>query len=483
MIVGSSMVRGAAAAGMLAGAALAWGGPAAGEAQQRGVLQAQAEAIVASPDAWGILAVSMERGDVLFAINPERLRIPASNNKVPTSIWALDALGPDYRFPTDLLVTGPLEDGVLRGDVVIRGSGDPAFGFRPYERNDPMRPLRNMAQSLADRGVRVIEGGVIGDHTVFDRQNYGPEWPRDTEGGAAAYAPTVSGLPFQRNLLIVELKPGPGGVVHEIEPDVPEIPVVSTARVGGGRGYAVRRPDDDTVRIRGGISGRGPHRFGIGVNEPAIMTTAALRNALRDAGIQVNGPVSLGPTPEGAALVHRHLSIPLGEMIYQLNQNSDNFFAEHLWKAAVAETGGQGTFTRGPLVASHYYRQRMDIPYGQIWQADGSGLSRRNQLTPLALIQMLKYADQQPWRDVFHESLAVAADRDGTMRRMYVGQPAAGNLFAKTGYINNVRTLTGYVDTRGGERVAFAFLYNGGNTGGARNVQIELGNLLASFSR
>jgi serine-type D-Ala-D-Ala carboxypeptidase/endopeptidase (penicillin-binding protein 4) len=478
-----SVMRGVAAAAVVAGGAIA-AATEAGETQARGPLQAQADAIVGTRDAWSILAVSMDRGDVICAVNPENVRVMASNNKVYSAIWALDALGPDYRFPTDLLVTGPLEDGVLRGDVVIRGSGDPAFGYRPYESGDYMRPLRNMAQSLADRGVRVIEGGVIGDATVFDRRHYLPSWPNDTQGGMAAYAPTVSGLPFQRNLLIIEMKAAPGAVVVEVEPDVPEIPVVSTAAPGGRLGFGTRRPDDDTVRVRGSAPGGSrPHRFGVGVNDAAIMTTGALRNALREAGIEVRGPVRLGPTPEGAVLVHRHHSIPLRDMIPQLNRHSDNFFAEHLWKAAAAATVGEGSFGSGPMASANFFHERAGVPYGQLWQADGSGLSRLNHSSAHALVQSLRYSAEQPWFDLFHESLAVAADRGGSMRRMYVGQPGAGRIHAKTGYIHGVRTLSGYVNARGGETIAFSFLYNGGNTGGARNVQHQLGNLLAEFSR
>ncbi|HEX6909814.1 MAG TPA: D-alanyl-D-alanine carboxypeptidase, partial [Longimicrobium sp.] len=100
-----------------------------------------------------------------------------------------------------------------------------------------------------------------------------------------------------------------------------------------------------------------------------------------------------------------------------------------------------------------------------------------------ALVRSLVFAHKQPWGARFHESLAIAGDRDGSMSRMFVGTPAAGNLHAKTGYINDVRTLSGYVTTAGGENVVFSFLYNGRNTGGARGVQQNLGNLLATYRR
>ena len=292
------------------------------------------------------------------------------------------------------------------------------------------------------------------------------------------YAPTVSGLPFNRNMLWVRMTPGQGaGFIRE--PDVPEIPVVNR---GGGRGanaYGVRKPEEDTVRIRGGGTGR----FGIGAYEPAYLAGGAIRQALREAGIEVRGGLQIAPTPRGATLVHRHYSIPLVEMVPQLNRHSDNFFAEHLWKAAVARATGRGTFTGGGAASAVFFHDRTGVRWGEIWQADGSGLSAQNRTSAQALVRALVWADKQPWSRQFHESMAIAGDRGGTMRRMFVGGPAQGNLHAKTGYINDVRTLSGYVKTASGENVVFSFLYNGRNTGGARGVQQNLGNLLAGYTR
>jgi serine-type D-Ala-D-Ala carboxypeptidase/endopeptidase (penicillin-binding protein 4) len=466
-------VPGALALALMGGGLLAVN---AGTQTGTGPLQAQAAAMVPNPGEWSILAWSLDRNEPLFAFNAEKAVIPASNNKVYSAIWALGVLGPDYRFPTDLLITGPVEGGVLRGDVVIRGSGDPAFGYPDYDK-DPMDSPRKMAAALQRMGVRTVQGGVIADPSVHDQVNYGPDWPRDTGNGAARYAPTVSGLPFNRNMLWVRMTPGQGqGFIRE--PDVPEIPIISRAS-GGANAYAVRKPEEDTVRIRGGTRGR----FGVGAYEPAWLAGGALRQALREAGIQVTGPLRIAKTPQGAAVVHRHLSIPLMEMAFQLGRHSDNFFAEHLWKAAVAKATGKGTFVGGGAASALFFHDQAGVPWGQIWQADGSGLSAQNRTSANALVRALMFAHRQPWGARFHESLAIAGDRGGSMSRMFVGTPAAGNLHAKTGYINDVRTLSGFVKTASGENVVFSFLYNGRNTGGARGVQTNLGNLLATYSR
>ncbi|HEX8693015.1 MAG TPA: D-alanyl-D-alanine carboxypeptidase/D-alanyl-D-alanine-endopeptidase [Longimicrobium sp.] len=443
-----------------------------------GPLQGQAEAIVGGAAAeWTVMAWSVDRRQTLFAINADQAKIPASNNKVYSSIWALDVLGPDYRFPTDLLVTGPVQGGVLRGDVVLRGSGDPAFGYAEYDQ-DPMKPLRAMARALKAKGVRVVEGGVVGDATIGGDQNFGPEWPKDTGNGVSRYAPTSSGLPFQRNMLWVSFKPDRSGV--ETRPLVPEIPVMWQSK--GGRAYATRKPESDTVIVRG-LDLRKGSRYEVGVAEPALLAPAALRQALREEGIEVRQPVREGKTPAGAKLVHRHYSITLAEMVPQLNRHSDNFFAEHFWKAAVAKSTGQGSYARGGPASANFFHEKAGVEWGQLWQADGSGLSAQNRTSAHAMIGALFYAHQRPWSGVFHESLAVAGDRDGTMARMFVGMPAAGKLHAKTGYIRGVRSLSGFVRTAGGELVAFSFIYNGRNTSGSRGVQQNLGNLLATYSR
>lgn len=448
-------------------------------------LQARAEQIIkrAGGD-WGVVAWLVDTRRPLIEINPNEVRTPASNNKVFTAIWALDVLGEDYRFPTDLLVTGPVTNGVLKGDVVLRGSGDPAFGY-PQFTKDPMEPLRIMARQLRARGVRAIEGRVIGDPFIFDTVLTGPKWPQDTGGGAAEYAPGVSGLAFQRNLLWVEARPRPGGgaAVIELSPRVDGvIPVKSTVRSGGGRAWAVRRPGSDTIEVRGGVSGRYAHIYRVGVTQPALMATAALKQALVEAGIRVQGGVEIGHTPRDAKLVHRHLSIPLSTMVTKMNTESDNFFAEHIWKAAAAKVLGQGSYARGGPASALHFLRRAGVPTGELYQFDGSGLSEYNRLSPNAMVRALVFADGAPFSQAFHRSLAVAGDSRGTLRRLFRGSAAENNLHAKTGYIDDVRTLSGYVRSRDGELIAFSFLYNGRGTSAARGVETALGELLANYS-
>ncbi|MEX2571296.1 MAG: D-alanyl-D-alanine carboxypeptidase/D-alanyl-D-alanine-endopeptidase [Gemmatimonadota bacterium] len=451
-----------------------------------GSLQARAAQIVdgVSGD-WSVFAWSIDGESTLISINATEPLVPASNNKIFTGIWALDELGPEHRFHTDLLVAGPVESGVLRGDVVLRGSGDPAFGYprrlgHPEFVEEPLTPLRTMAQQLVREGVRVVEGDIVGDPAVFDTVLVGPDWPADTGAGAAQYAPRVSGLAFQRNMLWLVAIPRSGGPAEiRLDPPVDVIPVVATVRTGAGRALAVRRPDEDTIRISGAVAGAGTHRYGVGVADPALLAAGALTHALREAGIEVRGAARVGATPEDAILVHRHVSMPVGLMIPFLNQDSDNFFAEHLWKASAAAATGIGSYHRGGPASALHFIQNAGVPPGEIYQFDGSGLSGLSRTSAHALVRALIYANRKPYADLWHASMAVAADPEGTLNRLFRGTPAAGNLHAKTGFIRGARTLSGYVRSRSGELIAFSFLYNGGNTNGARAAQEDLGVLLS----
>ena len=273
-----------------------------------------------------------------------------------------------------------------------------------------------------------------------------------------------------------------GGNTYRLEltPAVGVVPVISRARNGRGRAYAVREPDNDTIEVRGSISGRA-NIYLVGVADPALMTTDALRMALMEAGIDVAGRPRVGQTPEGATLVHRHFSVPLSAMVRKMNNESDNFFAEHVYKAAVRKAIGEGSYLRGgPASALHFHRVAK-VSMGEMYQMDGSGLSLHNRSTPNAMVGALEHAHRSEYSDAFHASLAMAGERSGTLRRLFTSTAAAGNLHAKTGYINDVRTLSGYVRAANGELIAFCFFYNGRGTSPARGVQSELGELLAAY--
>ena len=345
-----------------------------------------------------------------------------------------------------------------------------------------MAPLRAMAGRLRQLGITSIDGGVIGDATAFDTALVGLNWPNDTGGGAAQYAPGVSGLAFQRNMIWIEAQgtPAPGPAIVRLHPAVEVVPIDARVQTGAGRSVATRRAGQDTIRVSGAVPPNRSVRYGVGVARPALLAADALRAALSEAGIVVRNPSRTGPAPPDARVVHRHVSIPLATMIPFLNRDSDNFFAEHVWQATVHARIGAGSFNRGGPISALHFMERAGVPAGELYQFDGSGLSNLNRASANALVRALVYAHNRSYSQVFHRSLAVAADPSGSMSRMYRNSAAARNLHAKTGFISRSRTLSGYVKARSGEVIAFSFLYNA-NTNGARAAQERLGILLAEF--
>src|SRR5215208_3283589 len=246
---------------------------------------------------FGIMAVSLTRGDTLFEYNAGTALLPASTMKMLTTAVALDRLGPTYQFSTDVLYDGTLDsDGTLRGNVYLRGDGDPSLSGR-YLQGGPGAPMNFLADQFAARGVRHITGEVIGDPTAFDNKSIPEGWlTRYLQSG---YAARVSALSLNENLVWVTI--APNGV--RLEPATSAIPLVSNVRTvaGGGARLSVRRFGDGSIQVSGTIGSRSPpRRYVYVVEDPARFTTGALRAALIGKGITVDGGIRLAPTPSSA---------------------------------------------------------------------------------------------------------------------------------------------------------------------------------------
>ena len=248
-------------------------------------------------------------------------------------------------------------------------------------------------------------------------------------------------------------------------------------------GRAARRTSD-TIRVKGSVSGRRLNRFGVGVASPALLAAGALRQALQEAGIEVAGPARVGSTPGGGgAGAPPPVRCPLAAMIPKLNQESDNFFAEHLWKAAAP---GRSS-ARGATRAAARPRRctscaRAGVPAGQLYQADGSGLSEYNRVSPNAMVRALVYAHGPPVLGALPQLAGRGRGRRGhhaapLPQHGRGGQPPRQDRLHR----RRAHALRLTSEPTNGELIAFSFLYNGRGTSAARGVQEELGVLLADY--
>jgi D-alanyl-D-alanine carboxypeptidase/D-alanyl-D-alanine-endopeptidase (penicillin-binding protein 4) len=431
--------------------------------------------------AFGVMAVSLTRGDTLFAHNAGTPLLPASTMKMLTSAAVFEELGPRYQFSTDVLYDGTLaSDGTLSGNVYLRGDGDPSLSGR-YMTGGPEAPMNFLADQLVSRGVKRITGAVVGDATAFDDRTIPEGWL--TRYLQAGYAARVSGLSLNENLVWVTIEPG--GV--RLEPATTAIRLVNNVRTvgGGGSRVSVRRASDGTITVSGTIGrNSAPRRYLYVVEDPAPFATGALHAALIARGIQVDGGSRLGRTPSSAVKIASIQSPTLDRIVAAMNRESINHFAELLLRNAARgkEKKTQGTAATGQALLRKFFAEKVKADTVSLQVADGSGLSTLDRITPRAMTQMLGYAHSAEWGPWFHASLPVAGESELMRRRMRGGE-AQGNLHAKTGTTNDVVALGGYVTAVNGEVIAFTFIYNGRDRGAARSMIDVMGQTMANFAR
>lgn len=395
-------------------------------------LQRELQALVngAGWGRYGVLVVSMERGDTLFALGADRSLAPASNMKLFTTAAALLLLGPEFRYSTYLLADGEVRDGVLEGDLILYGTGDPTLSGRLLPR--PTTAFEALADSLRAAGIREVRGSLIGDGSFFDAIWTGPEWTASHR--AAAYGAPVAALAYAENLA--------GGR-----------PVADPVRytVGAFRETLARRG----IRVAGGTQT---------VTHPVVSRV---------------GFVGTPPRPLAV-----HLSPPLRDIVRVTNQVSHNGFAEALLKTLGRVTSGTGSFAEGSRATRTVLAQTLGLDTTRLGVTDGSGLSRSNQVTAGATVQLLTAMARSHLAQVWEESLPVAARGVGSLRNRMGSTAAAGNLRAKTGTIRSVSSLSGYVRTADGERLAFSIVANDlPDEARAKQLEDQIGARLARFRR
>jgi len=436
---------------------------------------------------WGGMVVSLTRGDTLYAYNAGEEMLPASTMKLLTSAIALERFGPNYQFSTDALRDGVVgSDGTLTGNLYIRGDGDPALSGK-FLPGGPSAPMNRLADLVAQKGIRHITGGIIGDATGFDEQKVPEGWlSRYLQAG---YAARVSALSLNENLVAVAVTPTTPGkpAMVALEPSSSAIQVVANVRTvaGGGARLGFRKQGNGTIVANGSIGSRtGTRRYVYIVEDPASFTTGAFRNALVARGIKVDGDIQLGKTPASAVKVASLASPPLASMIAAMNRESINHYAELLFRNAARgpDRNVTGSVATASALLDQFFASKVGADTTRLVFADGSGLSILDRVTPRAQVQLLGYAHHASWGPWLHSSLPVAGDSELLRRRMR-NTPAEGNLHAKTGTTNDVIALAGYVTAVNGEVLAFSFLYNGRDRWIAKSMIDVMSETLASFGR
>lgn len=435
---------------------------------------------------WGAMVVSLTRGDTLFAQSPDARLVPASTMKLFTAAIALERLGPDHTFSTDVLRDGALEPGgIVRGNLILRGDGDPSMSPR-FVRGGPDASMSMLAQFTAGAGVTRVTGDLIADASAFESRRIPEGWL--TRYAGAGYAAPFSALSLNENIVIVGVAPTSSGTASVfLEPASRGLTISSTVRVvaGSGARLSIRRLGDDRVLVSGTIGSRASaRRYQLVVGDPAMFTAGAFRAALEAKGIIVDGSIRVGRAAGPTYAVTSLSSPPLSRLISTMNRESINHFAELLWRDAArgADRATIGSAETANSTLQDFLVNKVGAASNAVTATDGSGLSVLDRVTPRSLIQLLSHAHKAPWASAFHASLPVAGESELLRHRMRT-TPAQGNLHAKTGTTNEVIGLSGYVTAENGEILAFAFLYNGRDRWHARETIDAMGPTMAAFSR
>ncbi len=425
---------------------------------------------------WGAVVIDCASGRTLFETNAHSLLKPASNAKLFTAALALDALGPDFRIPTDILLRGRINrHGTLRGDVVIVGHGDFSLAAR-FADGDASRSLTRVVDAISGAGVRRITGDLIGDDAFFSGPPFGNGWTWDDL--QYYYGAEVSALTTDDNVVDLVFRPGHSAgdpVTLEVRPDTDYLTFdtrqVRTVAAEAERRILLKRdPGSRHVTCRGSLPAGGePWIDSISVPEPALFFVHHLRECLERQGIRVRGRIRHShPDGEGRhAQVPRETRLavqspPLRDLLPFLLKPSQNLYAQLLLlqvgsrseKSSTEET----TEAMG-LRALCEFVPRAGLAPEEVLLDDGSGLSRSSLVTPAALVGILRFMDRHRDRVCFLDALPLAGV-DGTLRRRFKGTDCEGNLRAKTGSLRYVNTLSGFVTNRAGRRIVFATMLN-----------------------
>ena len=486
-------------------------------AQDREALSSLRERIAAhiaqprfAPAAWGVKIVSLDTGKTIFEHNPQKYFNPASNAKLYTAALALERLGAEHRIKTSVYsVSRPEASGTLRGDLIVYGRGDPTMAARLND-GDYFKGLEPLVAQIVNAGVRRIEGDLIGDESYFAGPPFGAGWEWDDL--QAYYGAEVSSLTVNDNAVDLFVKPGERvGIPCRITtgPVTSFVTVMNrtqTAPKGAESRIIVYRPvGENIIYVSGRLSMDNAGYYGaIAVHNPAGLFVSLLKEALDRRGITVTGrtrvidwkyrevtPIDLSKLLELGSVE----SMPLGDIVRETLKPSQNLWAQLLllqvgensrfgaWfgsvPGSVAADGSlkaaqfpppprnaneprEGTSEELGVRVLNEFLSRAGVKKGDVLLEEGSGLSRRDVITPEATVALLVHMRNSRWSDVYRNALPIAGV-DGTLQNRMKGTPAAGNVRAKTGTLRYVYTLSGYVTTAAGERLAFSIMLNNHN--------------------
>jgi len=455
------------------------------QAQSRGSVQQRVTRLIDQPPfdraTWNIFAQD-DRGRVLFNRNGDRFSVPASNTKLVVAAAGTVLLPHDYRVSTSIYANGTITNGVLQGDVVVYGRGDPTWSERCYSVDtlaagmcdSTWTAVDAIAESLRARGIKRITGRIVGDGSYFEPLLTHPGW--NSFDLNWWYAAPVSGLGFHDNSVDFQIAPGPAidaPPVISWTPDLHMFTFENRARTVASDSTTTigdnffRKPGTADIWAAGTVSlNRSPWIESFALPDPNLYAARALTASLQRKGIAVEG----GAASTTDSMAYRALRCcgsplteyrgrPLTDIVFPILNTSQNWFAETLLKILARAVGDTGSWEKGLDVEKRFLIDSVKIDSTAFSLEDGSGLAAGNLVTPHAFVQLLTFMYHHPKRAPFIAALP-RAQQPGSLLRRFVRTPLEGRVLAKTGSIDRVNTLSGYIERPDGHVITFSIQAN-----------------------
>jgi D-alanyl-D-alanine carboxypeptidase/D-alanyl-D-alanine-endopeptidase (penicillin-binding protein 4) len=405
-------------------------------------------------------------GAAVFSVNPDRPLTIASVSKLFSSAAALHYLGPTYQFKTVLYRSGVVAGGLLKGPLLVVGGGDPNLSGRFYDSN-PQAVFDAWADGLRAAGITHVSGDLLLNAAFFDSQFRNTGWPSGQE--ARWYEAPVSALSFNDNCISVSISPGarPGAPASvSFEPRTSFLQAVSSARtvstarrakLAVGRDYG-----SSVIRVVGTVPAR---RYGwstvIAIDDPPLYFGTVLKERLAEHGIAIDGGVVVTPTKPDAtwAVIATTTSDLLPSMAVS-NKRSQSFYAEQIFKTVAAEKGVSGSWPEAVRLEKEFLKS-LNLDPERYELHDGSGLNPSNRVAASDIARFLQAMSGSPLFAAWQPTLAVAGESDGTLRHRLRDRLGRGRVVAKTGSLDRVNSLAGYLTAASGKKYVFAIVLNG----------------------
>ncbi len=414
---------------------------------------------------------NLTSGEVIEEYRSAHVVPPASTMKLLTTAAALETLGADFRFPTVLEYSGAISDGVLHGNLYIRGSGDPSLG----DRKRGQAFLSRWVKQVREAGIRRIEGAIIADMTLLDGDASNPAWLGEDAGNY--YAPGIFGINYMSNTMNIILRSAAIGTTAEVlrtDPAVPDMHFINHIRcteINYDGAFVHGMPYSHERYLTGSVpSNRGQFGVQSDLPNPGLLLAQHFTQHLNASGIEVTEPatyVAEGRLPHRTE-IYTHLSDSLGALIAETNIHSNNLYAEAIFRYLGLTYGHPGTINNSANFLRDYWNRR-GINMGGALIKDGCGLAPQDAISAETFVQLLTYMNKSCYRDVWMASLPISG-MSGTLKSLCTGTELEGRIHAKSGTISGTKNFAGYIDMPNGDTWVFAILVNSAQ-GKAKNVQ------------